>query len=66
MKSGASGQEASGPGEDDEEDEHHRDQRERGQDKGGKAPGFDGEDDARRFCSAFVSENAVCIPVPQK
>ncbi|MFO1203951.1 MAG: SPOR domain-containing protein [Tabrizicola sp.] len=31
-----------------------------------RAHGFDGEDDARRFCSAFVSENAVCIPVPQK
>lgn len=31
-----------------------------------RAHGFQGEDDARRFCSAFVSENAVCIPVPQK
>jgi hypothetical protein len=31
-----------------------------------RAHGFEGEDDARRFCSAFVSENAVCIPVPQK
>ena len=31
-----------------------------------RAHGFDGEDDARRFCSAFVNENAVCIPVPQK
>ena len=31
-----------------------------------RAYGFDGEDDARRFCSAFVSENAVCIPVPHK
>lgn len=31
-----------------------------------RAHGFDGEDDARRFCSAFVSENAICIPVPQK
>lgn len=31
-----------------------------------RAHGFDGEDDARRFCSAFVSENAVCIPVPHK
>jgi hypothetical protein len=31
-----------------------------------RAHGFDGEDDARRFCSAFVTENAVCIPVPQK
>lgn len=31
-----------------------------------RAHGFEGEDDARRFCSAFVSENAVCIPVPHK
>ena len=31
-----------------------------------RAHGFEGEDDARRFCSAFVSENAICIPVPQK
>ena len=31
-----------------------------------RAHGFDGEDDARRFCSACVSENAVCSPVPQK
>jgi hypothetical protein len=31
-----------------------------------RAHGFEGEDDARRFCSAFVTENAVCIPVPQK
>jgi SPOR domain len=31
-----------------------------------RAHGFDGEDDARRFCTAFVAENAVCIPVPQK
>lgn len=31
-----------------------------------RAHGFEGEDDARRFCAAFVSENAVCIPVPQK
>lgn len=31
-----------------------------------RAHGFEGEDDARRFCSAFVNENAVCIPVPQK
>jgi hypothetical protein len=28
--------------------------------------GFEGEDDARRFCSVFVSENAICIPVPHK
>lgn len=28
--------------------------------------GFEGEDDARRFCSAFVAEGMVCIPVPQK
>lgn len=28
--------------------------------------GFDGEDDARRFCSAFVTEGATCIPVPHK
>jgi hypothetical protein len=31
-----------------------------------RAHGFEGEDDARRFCTAFVAENAVCIPVPQK
>lgn len=31
-----------------------------------RAHGFDGEDDARRFCSAFVTEDAVCIPVPHK
>lgn len=31
-----------------------------------RAHGFEGEDDARRFCLAFVNENAVCIPVPQK
>lgn len=31
-----------------------------------RAHGFEDEADARRFCSAFVSENAVCIPVPQK
>lgn len=31
-----------------------------------RAHGFEGEDDARRFCSAFVTENAVCIPVPHK
>ncbi|MFN3281756.1 MAG: SPOR domain-containing protein [Tabrizicola sp.] len=28
--------------------------------------GFDGEDDARRFCAAFVSEGATCIQVPRK
>ncbi|NHB76831.1 SPOR domain-containing protein [Rhodobacter calidifons] len=28
--------------------------------------GFEGEDDARRFCSAFVAEGATCIPVPHK
>lgn len=28
--------------------------------------GFDGEDDARRFCSAVVSDGATCIPVPHK
>jgi hypothetical protein len=31
-----------------------------------RAHGFEGEDDARRFCSAFVAENGVCIPVPHK
>ncbi|MDP3194478.1 SPOR domain-containing protein [Tabrizicola sp.] len=31
-----------------------------------RAHGFEGEDDARRFCSAFVTENSVCIPVPHK
>jgi hypothetical protein len=31
-----------------------------------RAHGFDGEDDARRFCSAFVAQNATCIPVPQR
>jgi hypothetical protein len=31
-----------------------------------RAHGFDDEDDARRFCSAFVSQNATCIPVPQR
>jgi hypothetical protein len=31
-----------------------------------RAYGFAGEDDARRFCTAFVSENAICIPVPHK
>ncbi|MDT8855836.1 SPOR domain-containing protein [Paracoccaceae bacterium Fryx2] len=28
-----------------------------------RAEGFAGEDDARRFCSALLSENAACIPV---
>lgn len=28
-----------------------------------RAHGFDGEDDARRFCSALLAENAACIPV---
>ncbi len=28
-----------------------------------RAEGFDGEDDARRFCSALTAENATCIPV---
>jgi SPOR domain len=28
-----------------------------------RAHGFEGEDDARRFCSAFVAEQAICIPV---
>ncbi len=31
-----------------------------------RAHGFEGEDDARRFCSAFVTEDSVCIPVPHK
>jgi SPOR domain len=31
-----------------------------------RAHGFDGEDDARRFCSAFVTQDATCIPVPHK
>ncbi|MGL4234728.1 SPOR domain-containing protein [Tabrizicola sp.] len=31
-----------------------------------RAHGFEGEDDARRFCSAFVAENMICIPVPHK
>jgi hypothetical protein len=31
-----------------------------------RAHGFDDEDDARRFCSAFVSQGATCIPVPQR
>lgn len=28
-----------------------------------RAHGFDGEDDARRFCAALLAENAACIPV---
>ena len=28
--------------------------------------GFDGEDDARRFCSAIVAQGGTCIPVPHK
>lgn len=31
-----------------------------------RAHGFDDEDDARRFCTAFVAQNATCIPVPQR
>lgn len=31
-----------------------------------RAHGFDGEDDARRFCSVFVAQDATCIPVPHK
>ena len=31
-----------------------------------RAHGFEGEDDARRFCSAFVTQKATCIPVPHK
>ena len=31
-----------------------------------RAHGFDGEDDARRFCAAFVAGGATCIPVPQR
>lgn len=31
-----------------------------------RAHGFEDEDDARRFCSAFVAQNAICIPVPQR
>jgi hypothetical protein len=31
-----------------------------------RAHGFQNEDDARRFCSAFVAQNATCIPVPQR
>ncbi|GAB1363770.1 hypothetical protein MASR1M32_30060 [Rhodobacter sp.] len=31
-----------------------------------RALGFEDEDDARRFCSALLIENASCIPVAQK
>lgn len=31
-----------------------------------RAHGFEGEDDARRFCSALVAENASCIPVAHR
>ena len=31
-----------------------------------RAHGFEDEDDARRFCSAFVAQDATCIPVPQR
>lgn len=31
-----------------------------------RAHGFDSEDDARRFCSALVAENASCIPVAHR
>ena len=31
-----------------------------------RAYGFESEDDARRFCSAFVAQDLVCIPVPHK
>jgi SPOR domain len=31
-----------------------------------RAHGFDGEDDARRFCSAIIAEHPTCIPVPHK
>ncbi len=31
-----------------------------------RAHGFEDEDDARRFCSAFVAQSATCIPVPQR
>lgn len=31
-----------------------------------RAHGFEDEDDARRFCSAFVAQGATCIPVPQR
>lgn len=31
-----------------------------------RAHGFEDETDARRFCTAFVAQDAVCIPVPQR
>jgi hypothetical protein len=31
-----------------------------------RATGFEGEDDARRFCAAFVAQQVTCIPVPQR
>lgn len=31
-----------------------------------RAHGFEDEADARRFCSAFVPQDATCIPVPQR
>ncbi|WP_103333396.1 SPOR domain-containing protein [Pseudotabrizicola formosa] len=31
-----------------------------------RAHGFDGEDDARRFCAALLAENAACIPVAHR
>jgi hypothetical protein len=31
-----------------------------------RAHGFEGEDDARRFCSALIAENAACIPVAHR
>jgi hypothetical protein len=31
-----------------------------------RATGFEGEDDARRFCTAFVAQGMTCIPVPQR
>ena len=31
-----------------------------------RAHGFEDEADARRFCSAFVAQEATCIPVPQR
>lgn len=31
-----------------------------------RALGFENENDARRFCSAFVAQEATCIPVPHK
>jgi hypothetical protein len=31
-----------------------------------RATGFEDEDDARRFCAAFVAQQVTCIPVPQR